>query len=278
MLFTQRTDLALEAGELAGELEGVISGVSGNVHIIEITTEAASEKLGKPMGSYYTIELNALLRREDKAFETVARQLSRVIADETPKSGTILVVGLGNRYITPDALGVITAENLLVTRHLKNQMPHDFSGFRSVAVTTPGVLGTSGIESAAHIKALCRLLQPGAVIAVDALAARRPERLCRTVQITDTGITPGSGVGNSREELSSASLGVPVIAIGVPTVVDISTLLSDLGAEPHQDDGLIVTPRSIDSEVACAGRLLGYAINIALHKGITLEDIDMLLG
>lgn len=278
MQFVQRTDLALEAGELAGDVGGVKTAKGKNWQILEITTNAAAEALGKPVGSYYTLELDALLRREDAAFEQTARQLAQVIAGKLPSEGTVLIAGLGNSSITPDALGTAAADNILVTRHLKSQMPQDFAGFRSVAVTTPGVLGTSGIESASYVSALCELVRPCALIAIDALAARRPERLCRTVQVTDSGVTPGSGVGNSRQELSFSSLGVPVIAIGVPTVVDISTLLTDAGAEDAAGGDLIVTPRSIDSQIAVAGRLVGYAVNLALHKGLTVADIDMLLG
>lgn len=281
MNFKQRTDLALEAGELAGEVSGVSRRREGNCHIMEIETPAASEAVGKPMGTYCTLELDSVLRREDEAFVETASQLAQVIERELPAEGAVLVACLGNRDITPDAVGAQAAKNLLVTRHLKHSMPEDFKGFRSVAVITPGVLGTSGVESASYVGAVCSLVRPAAVIAVDALAARSPDRLCRTVQVADSGITPGSGVGNSRAELSRKSLGVPVIAVGVPTVVDISTLLKDAEAAKGLGDSekmLIVTPRDIDTEVSCAGRLVGYAINLALHRGITPSDIDMLLG
>ena len=145
------------------------------------------------------------------------------------------------------------------------------------------MLGTSGIESADYIKWVCDNLKPDKVIVVDALAARSLNRLCRTVQITDTGITPGSGVGNSRSAINKDTLGVPVIAIGVPTVVDIRSLLADMGdanssEEAAKSNDMIVTPRNIDSEVACASRIVAYAINLALHEGLTVEDIDMLVN
>ncbi len=150
-----------------------------------------------------------------------------------------------------------------------------------VAVITPGVMGTSGIESADYIKWVCDNLKPGRVVVIDALAARSLDRLCRTVQVTDTGVTPGSGVGNSRSAVNSKTLGVPVVAIGVPTVVDIRSLLADLGGNnsvtPTSKE-MIVTPRNIDSEVVCAARVVAYAVNCALHDGLTLEDIDMLVG
>lgn len=281
MGFEQRTDLAMEAGELAGDIEGVSKHSSGNCHIMEIETPAAAKAVGKPMGTYCTLELDEVIRREDGAFEDAVKQLADVIRQELPPQGPVLVACLGNRDITPDAVGAVAAKNILVTRHLKYRMPEDFKGFRSVAVITPGVLGTSGVESAKHVGAVCSLVRPSMVIAVDALAARSPDRLCKTVQVADTGITPGSGVGNSREELSSATLGVPVVAVGVPTVVDISTLLKDAEAAKglgNTEKSLIVTPRDIDTEVACAGRLVGYAVNLALHEGLTVSDVDMLLG
>ena len=143
--------------------------------------------------------------------------------------------------------------------------PEEFSAFRPVSVCRTGVLGTTGMESAQVIRALCGAVRPGAVVVVDALAARSTERLCRTVQLTDSGIVPGSGVGNDRAELSKKVLGMPVLAVGVPTVVDAG-------------DGLIVTPREIDRYVKDAGKLIAYALNMAFHPGMTLADIDMFVG
>ncbi|MEG2382768.1 MAG: GPR endopeptidase [Oscillospiraceae bacterium] len=291
--FVQRTDLALEARELAGEKASLdIDGVefheeirSGfKCQILDVANDIAAKALGKPIGTYYTLEIASLLRRESENFYEAASVISdtlKSLLGDTTGDGCTLVVGLGNRDITPDAIGPLSAASTLVTRHLKYHAPKEFAAFSPVAVITPGVLGTSGIESADYIKAVCDDLKPTQVIVIDALAARGLDRLCRTIQITDTGITPGSGVGNSRAAINSSFLGLPVIAVGVPTVVDIRCLLADFGSEPlvgNVANEMIVTPRNIDSEVACASRLVGYAINLALHRGLTVEDVDMLLG
>lgn len=293
--FIQRTDLAFESRELAtdgkaGELEGVeysesnINGV--NCKKLRVLDNVGAKKIGKPVGVYFTLDIEALTRRESDSFVDTVSAMAKVLSEITGIDSDdfqTLVVGLGNRDITPDAIGPLTAEYTLVTRHLKSQMPEDFAFFRPVSVITPGVLGTSGIESADYIKAVCQELKPNLIITVDALAARSFDRLCRTVQITDTGITPGSGVGNSRTQINKETIGIPVIAIGVPTVVDIRTVLADVCSDftPNslgKSNDMIVTPRSIDSEVANSSKLVAYAINLALHKGLTVEDVDMLVG
>lgn len=293
--FAQRTDLAAEARELAigskiGDIEGIkyeeveVGGVKyQKMTVIDKNGETA---IGKPIGTYYTAEIASVLRRESETFiDTVValagliREMLGTIGDD----GCTLVVGLGNRDITPDVIGPLCTDSVLVTRHLKEHAPKDFAFLSPVAAISPGVLGTSGIESADYIKWVCDNLKPQRVVVVDALAARSLDRLCRTVQITDTGITPGSGVGNSRSAINKDVLGIPVIAIGVPTVVDIRSLLADMGngslsEEAAKTNDMIVTPRNIDSEVACASRVVAYAINLALHEGLTVEDVDMLVG
>ena len=286
----QRTDLALESRELSlgdkQEVEGVKyrrEEKSGTViHFLEVLDKTGEENIGKPIGQYCTIELKELARREGESFENTAYVVAEELLSIMPESkgGTTLVVGLGNRNITPDAIGPYAAEATIVTRHLKERLPEDFKFFSPVAVISPGVLGTSGIESASYIKSICDDLSPELVIAVDALAARSLDRLCRTVQISDTGITPGSGVENSRAAINSEYLGVPVVAVGVPTVVDIVTILADLEAQQISEtqESMIVTPRNIDSETECAGKLIGYAINLALHKDLSVGDIDMFIA
>ena len=185
---------------------------------------------------------------------------------------TVLAAALGNPDITPDALGPLAAESILVTRHLKEQQPEDFAAFCSLALCRPGVLGTSGMESALQVKTLCAALQPDLVLVIDALAGAEADHLCRTLQITDSGIAPGSGVGNNRPAFSRESLGIPVVAVGMPTVVDAGLF----GGENLA--GMFVTPRSIDSLVRAAGRVIGYAVDLALHRGLTVEDVDALLG
>ena len=182
------------------------------------------------------------------------------------------MAALGNPDITPDALGSLAAAQILVTRHLKQQAPEDFSVFSSLALCRPGVLGTSGIESAQQVKLLSNHLKPDLIIVIDALAGADPERLCRCIQISTAGISPGSGVGNDRLELSSQALGVPVIALGIPTVIDASNLGD--GSLP----GLFVTPRDIDAQVRSGARVIAYGINLAVHQGLGVADIDLLVG
>lgn len=238
----RRTDLALEARELwqerAGEtsqLEGVEARtgeregfLSETVHILD---ERGEQALGKPAGTYVTLTMDGLQRREEDAFGRGARAVAGVLRElmgpEGEKGGA-LVVGLGNRAITPDAVGPKVHEHTLVTRHLVEGVPEHFGSFRPVASLAAGVLGTTGMESGELVQAVCRSLKPAWVIAVDALASRSLERLCRTVQISDTGIVPGSGVGNHRFALDEKTLGVPVLAVGVPTVVYGATLAADL--------------------------------------------------
>lgn len=277
-----RTDLAVEAHRVcagAARVEGVsLEEMDRNgFHIttVEVRSPSASEKLCKPIGVYHTLTLEPVLRREDAAFSSAAALLSGLIRELLPKNDgfSALVVGLGNRAITPDAVGPRTMASVLATRHLQKNDSELFSAFRPVCVLSPGVLGTTGMEAARMVRAVAADLKPDAVIAVDALACSEPERLCRTIQITDSGISPGSGVGNSRKALDRASLGVPVIAVGVPTVMDIRTVSDSEGLA-----GLFVTPRDIDTTVSVFSKLTGYAINLALHNNLSVADLDLLLS
>lgn len=288
-----RTDLAMEAREIAGAdtqtLPGVhFSGYEQNgmhIDVMEVESQEGADILCKPVGRYVTAEIGRFLRRNDDAFQDTAEGISHIIRDMLGlrPDATVLIACLGNPAITPDAIGPKCARNVMVTRHLKEQMPETFEAFRGVSVVCPGVLGTTGIESAALVAAAVETVKPGAVIAVDALASRSMNRLCRTIQICDTGIAPGSGVGNHRYALNRESLGVPVIALGVPTVVDAATLAYDLtggnaSGDAEADTEMIVTPRDIDSFVSDAAKLLGYAVNFALHDGLSIGDIDMFVS
>lgn len=276
-------------GELEGAEEETRSDRGFSVVTVRVTGDRAAEELCKPKGTYVTVELGRFLRREDDAFSDGAQVISGVLRRLLPEGeGTVLVAGLGNPSITPDALGHLTVKNVLVTRHLRERSPREFQGFGSVAAVEPGVLGTTGVESADLVEAVVKKIRPRAVIAVDALASRSAGRVCTTVQISDTGIVPGSGVGNARAALSRETLGVPVIALGVPTVVDAATLALDLAREAGSEldaqalrarsAGMIVTPREIDANVAGISRLIGYGIDLAMHPGLTVEDIDLFLG
>lgn len=241
---------------------------------VEISGPKASALLGKPVGSYFTLTLPDKAYRSSEDFPSAAKAVSALIrrcAGNIPDE--VMVAALGNPDITPDAVGPLSASCILVTRHMKRSGSPEFASFRSVSLCRTGVLGTTGVESAAQIRTLCRELGAGLVIAVDALACVEVSHLCRTVQISSGGITPGSGVGNDREALDREFLGVPVLAIGVPTVIDAAAL-----AEGGDLRGLFVTPRSIDSLVRCAARIVGYGIDLALHDGLTVEDVDLLVG
>ncbi len=300
-MMTKRTDLAAEArqlwcesakntSELAGVKAETVREQGFEVETVSILDREGEAALGKPKGTYISIDLTPLVSREEGAFARAAGLLAEKLRGlmSLRDGDAVLVCGLGNPAITPDNIGPAAAKSTLATRHLVERMPEDFAAFRPVAVVEAGVLGTTGVESAEIVGAVSKKVKPAAVIAVDALASRRMGRICRTLQIADTGIVPGSGVGNARSELSEKTLGVPVIAIGVPTVVDAGTLAADLmeqagiGETDSADfaefgGGMVVTPREIDSRVAECARLIAYGINMALHN-ITADDVTMLLN
>ena len=275
-----RTDLASEVvqrpenASLAG-LELNEERICGcRVTAVKINGGEASKVLCKPIGNYLTLELDEYIRRRENSFADAANALSQLMRRfaEIQNAQSFLVACLGNRAITPDAVGPEVSDSLIVTRHLKQSLPQEFAALSSVAVLRTGVLGTTGIESAQSLKALCGLVQPDCVIAVDALASGELDRLCRNVQICDSGIAPGSGVGNDRAELNRESLGVPVIAVGVPTVIDAAAFCADESAA-----GLFVTPRNIDELVRSVSKLVAYGLNLALHPGLSIADVDMLV-
>ena len=187
----------------------------------------------------------------------------------------MLAAGLGNRAMTCDAVGPAVVDNLLVTRHMIRAMPRQFADFRPVAAVCPGVLARTGMEALELVRGAVERVHPAAVIAVDALAARDSAHLCATVQLSDAGLTPGSGVGNHRKAVDAAALGVPVIALGVPTVIDGAALC---GQEDDAPTGLFVTPRDIDSRVRELGRLIGRGLTLALQPGLSAEEVAALLG
>ena len=297
-MFQKRTDLALEARELwqeSAERTSRLSGVKAvktrqegyPVTRVDILDRRGEEALGKPQGSYLTIDLTTFWQQKADFFERAVRAVGRQLKTLVPPEGSVLVIGLGNGAMTPDAVGPLTLDSVLITRHLIASMPRQFSGFRPVAVQRTGVLGTTGVESAEAVRGLVEQVKPGLVIAVDALASRRMGRVCATVQLSDTGIVPGSGVGNHRAALNAETLGVPVIALGIPTVVDAATLAADLleesGAEQVDEDKLrengsfMVTTRDIDQQVRDLAKVAGYGINWALQD-LEIEEINALLS
>ena len=275
-----RTDLASEACELLGEELSSLAGVGvrretlfgAALLSVEIRDGQAGERLGKPPGRYYTLELPAHPRRAAEGFEGLARAAAELIRRcGVPEEGGVLVAALGNPDITPDALGPLCASQVLVTRHLKQSGEKLWQDFAPVSLCRPGVLGTAGVESAEQIRALCAVVRPSLVIAVDALAGADASRLCRSLQVCDSGISPGSGVCNDRARIDRSFLGVPVTAVGVPTV-------TDAGLPDAEGRGLFVTPRDIDSAVRDCARVIAYGINLALHRGLSVADVDALAG
>ena len=300
-MLQRRTDLALEACEIweSGEktesrLQGVESCKTDRegypVTTVKITAQEGAQALGKPIGTYVTLELPGLKRREDGAFSRAVRAVAAELRMLLPEQvGSVLVVGLGNRAITPDNLGPAAVEYTLVTRHLVEQAPEHFGHFRPVAALAAGVLASTGVESSELVRAVVEQISPSCVIAIDALASRSLSRVCSTIQLADTGIAPGSGVGNRRAALNRETLGVPVIALGVPTVVDVATLCADVLEEAGRGElepetlrgaggGLMVTPRDIDQSVADLSKVIGYAISLALQSELSVEDLDLLLA
>lgn len=282
-----RTDLALEGVEQLRQ-GGDISRLDGvfaaeytrhgyGVTDVRVATKQAAEAVGKPEGRYVTIDLRPYFRREEGFFARAARCLASELRTLLPGAGEdwpVLVAGLGNRGMTADAVGPLALESLLVTRHMVRSLPRQFRGFTPVSALAPGVLAATGMEALELLRGAVQATGCAAVIAVDALAARSRERLCATVQLGDTGLIPGSGVGNHRKAIDKTTLGVPVVAVGVPTVIA-AHLLGD--GQP-EDDPLFLTPRDIDGKVRELGRVIGYGVTLALQEGLSVEDVTGLLG
>nr|WP_325251517.1 GPR endopeptidase [uncultured Oscillibacter sp.] len=298
-MLVKRTDLALEARELwqeSAERTTRLSGVKATktkregypVTRVDILDQRGEKALGKPQGSYLTIDLTTFWQRKSDFFERAVRAVGSQLRELLPEEGPVLVIGLGNDAMTPDAVGPLAVDNVLITRHLIAAMPKHFAGFRPVAVFRTGVLGTTGVESAEAVRGLVAEVQPALVIAVDALASRRVGRVCATVQLSDTGIIPGSGVGNHRAALNRETLGVPVLAVGIPTVVDAATLAADLleesgveNIDPESLRGggqtLMVTTQDIDRQVRDLSKVIGYGINWAIQD-LEIEEMNALLS
>ena len=292
-MLTIRTDLAAEARDLWRESAGETTRLPGvrardeeaqglPVARVEILDAEGERALGKPPGVYLTLDVAALWRREEGIFARVVRAMAELLGPLLPE-GPVLAAGLGNRAMTPDALGPRTLDHLLITRHLQEVLP----GFRPVAGLGAGVLGTTGLEVAEWVRGAAEHVKPAAVVLIDALAARGLDRLCSTVQLSDTGLIPGSGVGNHRMALNRETLGVPVLSVGVPTVVDAETVARDLLADSGAEEApllagrgrrLFVTPDSIDAKIRELAKVVGYGLNLALQPDLEIEDLDALLA
>lgn len=285
-----RTDLAIEAREIAG---GRVPGTAFHTYRengmkisrLTVKNRAAKQALGKEIGTYITVELPSLtdnFSATDGRIKTIGAEIRRLL----PVNGLLLVAGLGNEDITPDALGPKTGARVLATRHITGELARatGLDRLRPVAVMNTGVTGQTGIETGEYILSVVKRIRPTAVVAVDALASRRIERLGCTLQISDAGISPGAGVGNHRTRIDRETIGVPVIAIGVPTVVDAQTFANDLlgsvrggAASFPQGRQMIVIPREIDLLTDRASRLLGFSLNAAMQNDFDLKDLVSLM-
>ena len=304
-LATERRDIYQKANKQVGEIDGIESTkeeVNENIKVerVKITNENGEKAIGKPIGNYITIDIKKLkIAQEEEigqAANTLSNELKKILDEHVDKQGEILVVGLGNIYVTPDSLGPKVINEIDVTRHIINYLPQYVEeGTRMVSAIAPGVLGTTGIETVEILKGIVDNIHPKLVIVIDALASRSIERISSTVQLSDTGIVPGAGVGNTRSEISIKTLGIPVIAIGIPTVVETAVLVNDsldLFIEKLQDEAksndylnklkeednyeeikealmpkdynLIVTPKEIDDLIENMKEVVAIGINNSL--------------
>lgn len=299
-MYEIRTDLALEAHEInaqAGREDGIrteeetIDGFSiTTVHV----GEGEGERLAKKKaGTYINVDVGKSWLLASEGFAALVALLAGQLRKLFPAdfSGTALVVGLGNYDITADSIGPKAVEKVVVTRHLRTLNPqlYESAGFGDLCAFAPGVLGQTGMESAEIVRSIVEAARPSLIVAIDALASRRLARLATTVQLCDTGIYPGAGVSNRRSELSAETLGVPVISIGVPTVVDAATLAYDLLGENADEktaaallagDGkdMFITLKESDVITKQTARLLGFAINRAFHGELSVEEMEELLA
>jgi len=321
--YSVNTDLALEAKEQASITYGDhIPGVESEteeddgiiVTRIDVQTEQGSRSLGKLIGHYITIEVPALRNKDTDLQDRVATKLAQQFEKFLHKlnigpKDRVLIIGLGNWNVTPDALGPIVVENVMVTRQFFQLMPDQVSpGYREVSAVAPGVLGITGIESSEIVQGIVEKTKPNLVIAIDALASKALQRVNTTIQIADIGIHPGSGIGNKRKGLTKEILGVPVIAIGVPTVVYASTIVSSCielmvshfkretnnsqqilglldGIQEHErlelirevltpvGHDLLVTPKEIDTFIEDIANIIASGLNAALHEAVDVENV-----
>lgn len=298
-MLSTRTDLAMESFAEDDSFPGVEvhRWEESDIQLNEVVicTDEAARALGKPRGNYLTLECRLLREHDPDARAAMANLLGEELSRMLSPAAPVLVVGLGNRDVTPDSLGPAVIDKTLVTRHML-QSKFAVSGMASVCALAPGVLGVTGIETMEIVESLVQKLRPGVVICIDSLAARDSDRIGCTIQISNTGIQPGSGVGNHRKPLSRDTLGVEVIAVGVPTVIYAATLARDafalLSGEEKQDEALgsmeqellettlgnlIVTPRDIDAIVKNCSALIADGLNRALQPNLTAEDIAAMM-
>lgn len=271
-----RTDIALESFEESGKtkLSGVEVKEGNGITYVRVLNKEGELRLGKPVGEYITVEVPSFVNDAD-IFDGRLRKIAKILKNLLPPGcDNILVVGLGNMDITADALGPKTGSYIFATRHLSAQVKKEMGlgSLKTVSCVCTGVLGETGIESAEIVKGVASVVNPSCVIVVDALAASSRSRLGTTVQLSSSGIVPGSGVGNHRFEISRKTLGVPVISIGIPTVISASVISG------REGDSMFVTPREIDRLTEQGAKLIGMSINVCLQSGISERDLYALVG
>ena len=299
------SDLAVELCKNLPENDFSASGIeckneffgSLETETVSITAPKGASLLGKPMGTYLTVSCGKIWLEHREKLKEKLFDFAKLLRSFLPSSenGCILVAGLGNESITADAIGPVAVKNLIVTRHIRKEQPKLFKelGLRELCAISPGVLGQTGIESADIIESVVREVSPALLIVIDALASRSLSRLVNTVQISNSGIRPGSGIGNSRPALSPDALGIPVLSIGIPTVVDAATLAADAirdfsQAVRDEDDirrewsknglNFFVTPKETDQVIRVLGAFIGHGINLAVNKDLSYEDMLSLAG
>lgn len=323
-MFNIRTDLAVEAKEIYQKQNNEIPGVEveesieGDVKVtyVRVVNDVGERMMGKPKGTYVTIDMPRFTHYDGDTMDDLSKILGKTLSTmiKIDDSMTALVVGLGNWNITPDALGPKVVSKIMVTRHLKQLIPDQIDeGIRPVCAIAPGVLGLTGMETGEIIKGVVEKVKPNLIVCIDALASRKMERVNATIQIGNTGISPGSGVGNKRMEISEKTLGIPVIAIGVPTVVDAATMANDTidmvldeMIEQSEEGGdfynmlksidknekqrmiqdilnpyvgnLMVTPKEVDLVIDSVSKVIANGINIALQPALDLDDINKFLN
>lgn len=292
MLF--RTDMAIERRDLYKTTNKIqeINGIECeeekindmNITRVKITNKEGEKALQRKIGEYITIDIkrlnNITIEKEDEIVKTFSKELSRIVDNHISKNEEILIVGLGNLYATPDSLGSKVVQNIEITRHIKIYLPNAINqNTRSVSAITPGVLGTTGIETIEIVRGIVDNVKPKLVIAIDSLCSKNIDRINKSIQISDTGIIPGGGVGNRQEELSEETLGIPVIGIGIPTVLDAATIVLDAlevcEVEYNENEiiskmklnnfDFIVTPKEIDDLIDNMSVIIGEGINSAIQ-------------
>lgn len=310
-MYNFRTDMAVERNEIYKKQNSLAEGIDGienaneiikdiEISKVKITNENGANALGKPVGNYITLDVKEIKNADEDRIEEIAEimadELRTVIGEHASDTDDILVVGLGNRYVTPDALGPKVVPEIEVTRHILEYMPKIMpEDTRPVSAISPGVLGITGIETMEILKGIVQNIKPKMLIVIDALATRKLERISSSIQIADTGIVPGAGVNNARKEISINTLGIPVIAIGIPTVVDLATItnecidifienlqqkamsnstLNELKEKDNyeeikealipKDYNMIVTPKEIDKLIDNMSEIVARGINKSL--------------